>query len=225
MVDSTLGSSTKTGWKRRSSALSFSRCLRYSSRVVAPMQRTPRARAGLSMASVHRASALPAPTRGGASSMKRMTCPSARCTTQDGLERSSTSASAPATRAARFRERTRLFRDSGMSRYDSLRDPLNECRLAYTRLTDEHRIVLRAPGEDLQRSSDLLISPDHRVHLPLAGQLGQISCVLLEGLIGLLRIGAVHPPAAAQLGDGLLDLLLLETRLGSGPGERRHPCE
>ena len=36
-------------WKRRSRALSFSTCLRYSSRVVAPMQRkVPRAEAGLS---------------------------------------------------------------------------------------------------------------------------------------------------------------------------------
>ena len=37
MVSSTVGSSTNTGWKRRSSAASFSMCLRYSSSVVAPM--------------------------------------------------------------------------------------------------------------------------------------------------------------------------------------------
>jgi hypothetical protein len=37
MVSSTDGSSTSTGWKRRSRAASFSMCLRYSSRVVAPM--------------------------------------------------------------------------------------------------------------------------------------------------------------------------------------------
>ena len=34
----TVGWSTKTGWNRRSRAASFSICLRYSSRVVAPMQ-------------------------------------------------------------------------------------------------------------------------------------------------------------------------------------------
>src|SRR5437762_4863799 len=38
MVASTLGSSTSTFWKRRSSAASFSMFLRYSSSVVAPMQ-------------------------------------------------------------------------------------------------------------------------------------------------------------------------------------------
>ena len=36
-MSSTVGSPTKTGWKRRSSAASFSMCLRYSSSVVAPM--------------------------------------------------------------------------------------------------------------------------------------------------------------------------------------------
>ena len=37
MVWAMVGSSTLTGWNRRSKAESFSRCLRYSSRVVAPM--------------------------------------------------------------------------------------------------------------------------------------------------------------------------------------------
>ena len=41
------GSATVTGWKRRSSALSFSMCLRYSAKVVAPMTWiSPRERAG-----------------------------------------------------------------------------------------------------------------------------------------------------------------------------------
>ena len=38
MVSSTVGSSTVTGWNRRSRAGSFSIYFRYSSRVVAPMQ-------------------------------------------------------------------------------------------------------------------------------------------------------------------------------------------
>ena len=48
-MSSTVGSPTKTGWNRRSRAGSFSMFSRYSSSVVAPMQRSsPRARAGLS---------------------------------------------------------------------------------------------------------------------------------------------------------------------------------
>src|SRR3954447_6137020 len=47
IVDSTLGSPTKIGWKRRSRAASFSTCWRYSSSVVAPIaRRSPRASIG-----------------------------------------------------------------------------------------------------------------------------------------------------------------------------------
>ena len=78
MVSSTEGSSTCTGWKRRSSAASFSMYLRYSLSVVAPIQRnSPRASIGLSMfeASID-PSAAPAPTTVCSSSMKRMMAPS-----------------------------------------------------------------------------------------------------------------------------------------------------
>src|SRR5258708_1001908 len=65
MVSSTVGSPTNTAWKRRARAASFSTYLRYSSRVVAPMQcSSPRAKAGLSRLEASIApSALPAPTR------------------------------------------------------------------------------------------------------------------------------------------------------------------
>ena len=74
MVWGTVGSSTTTFWNRRSSAASFSRCLRYSSRVVAPMVcSSPRASIGLRMEAASMApSAAPAPTRVWISSMNRM---------------------------------------------------------------------------------------------------------------------------------------------------------
>ncbi len=79
MVSSTDGSPTNTGWKRRSSAASFSMCLRYSSSVVAPTTcSSPRARAGFSMLDASTApSAAPAPTSVCSSSMKTMYRPSA----------------------------------------------------------------------------------------------------------------------------------------------------
>ena len=82
MVSSTEGSSTITGWKRRASAASFSTCLRYSSRVVAPTQcSSPRASAGLSRLEASIApSDLPAPTNVCISSMNRMIEPSAAIT-------------------------------------------------------------------------------------------------------------------------------------------------
>ncbi len=121
MVSCTLGSPTITGWKRRSSAASFSMCFRYSSRVVAPMQcSSPRASAGFSMLPASIApSALPAPTRVCSSSMKRMICPSAAETSwSTALSRSSNSPRylAPATIAPRSSVTSRLsFRPSGTS--------------------------------------------------------------------------------------------------------------
>ena len=70
-MSSTVGSSIVTGWKRRSSAASFSMCLRCSSSVVAPMQcSSPRASIGLSRLPASIApSAAPAPTTLCSSSM------------------------------------------------------------------------------------------------------------------------------------------------------------
>src|SRR5437588_731855 len=75
IVSARLGSSTNTGWKRRSSAASFSMYLRYSFRVVAPMHWiSPRARAGLRMVAASIApSAAPAPTSVCSSSMHSTT--------------------------------------------------------------------------------------------------------------------------------------------------------
>ncbi len=85
IVSSTDGSPTKTGWNRRSRAASFSMYLRYSSSVVAPMQRSsPRARAGLSrLAASLPPSAAPAPTTVCSSSMNRITCPPASSTSRE----------------------------------------------------------------------------------------------------------------------------------------------
>jgi hypothetical protein len=104
-VSATLGSPTMIGWKRRSSAGSFSTYLRYSSRVVAPMVcSSPRASAGLMMLAASMApSAAPAPTSVCISSTNRMTSPRSRISFMSFLRRSSNSPRyfEPATRAAR----------------------------------------------------------------------------------------------------------------------------
>ncbi len=113
-MSSTDGSSTKTGWNRRSSAASFSMYFWYSESVVAPIARSsPRARAGLSMfdASME-PSAAPAPTRVCSSSMKRMIVPWASSISfSTAFRRSSNSPRylAPAIIAPRSRDTTRLF--------------------------------------------------------------------------------------------------------------------
>ena len=121
MVSSTFGGATMTGWKRRSSALSFSMYRRCSARVVAPMQcSSPRASMGLSMlpASLD-PSVLPAPTMVWISSMKRMIRPSlALISLSTAFRRSSKSPRyfAPAISAVRSRAKmVRSFSPSGTS--------------------------------------------------------------------------------------------------------------
>ena len=108
------GSSTITVWKRRSSALSFSKYFWYSSRVVAPMLRSsPRAKAGFRMLAASMApSPFPAPTRVWISSMKRMMFPSDLVTSlMTDFNRSSNSPLylAPATNAPISSEKSCLF--------------------------------------------------------------------------------------------------------------------
>ena len=120
-MSATDGSPTSTGWKRRSSAASFSMCLRYSSSVVAPTARSsPRASIGLSMFAASTApSAAPAPTIVCSSSMKRISSPAAFCTSvSTALSRSSNSPRyfEPASIAPMSSAQTRLpFRPSGTS--------------------------------------------------------------------------------------------------------------
>ena len=121
IVSSTDGSSTKTGWKRRANAASFSMFLRYSSSVVAPMQcSSPRAKAGFSMLEASIApSALPAPTRVCSSSMKRTISPAAAVISDSTAFRRSSNSPRylePATIAPRSSAKSRLsLRPSGTS--------------------------------------------------------------------------------------------------------------
>ncbi len=113
MVCSSVGSSTMTGWKRRSRAASRSMYLRYSSSVVAPMHcSSPRARGGLRMLAASMApSAAPAPTSVCSSSMKRTASLVLRSSSMIFLRRSSNSPRylVPATSEPMSSVRTRLL--------------------------------------------------------------------------------------------------------------------
>ena len=107
MVCAIVGSATWTGWNLRSSAASFSRCLRYSSSVVAPIVcSSPRASIGLRIEAASIApSAAPAPTSVCSSSMNKMMSPRVRISLRTFFSRSSKSPRylAPATSALRSR--------------------------------------------------------------------------------------------------------------------------
>ncbi|KOT22176.1 hypothetical protein DM52_2199 [Burkholderia mallei] len=84
---------------------------------------------------------------------------------------------------------------------DPLREPFDDRGLADARLTDQHRIVLRAALQDLDRAANLVVAADHRIELARARALGQIDRVFLQRLALALGILAVHLRAAAHRGD------------------------
>ncbi len=187
MVCSSVGSSTMTGWKRRSRAASRSMYLRYSSSVVAPMHwSSPRASGGLRMFAASIApSAAPAPTSVWSSSMKRTASFVLRSSSMIFLSRSSNSPRyfVPATSEPMSSVRTRLLSSvSGTSpRDDPMGEALGDGGLADARLADERRVVLRPARQDLDDPLDLLLAADDRIELAGARGLGEVDAELVDG--------------------------------------------
>ncbi|KKU51063.1 MAG: hypothetical protein UX73_C0008G0004 [candidate division WWE3 bacterium GW2011_GWC1_47_10] len=114
MVSCSDGSLTDIGWKRLSSAASFSMYFRYSSSVVAPtIWSSPRASAGFNIFAASIApSAAPAPTTVCNSSRNKIICPCASTTSpiiSFNLPSNWPRWPVPAKTDARSRENTRLF--------------------------------------------------------------------------------------------------------------------
>ena len=180
MVSSTLGSPTKTCWKRRSRAASFSMCLRYSSSVVAPTSRSsPRASMRLEhVAGVH------GPLAGGAGADDRvqlvderddLAVGAALDLLQDGLE--PLLELAAVLRAGDHRGQVEADQALVAQRLghvagdDPLGQALDDGGLADAGLADEHGVVLGPPRQHLDDAADLGVAADHRVELALAGRL------------------------------------------------------
>jgi hypothetical protein len=82
--------------------------------------------------------------------------------------------------------------------HDPLREALNDRRLPHARLADQHRVVLLAPGQDLDDGFDLRSPADHRIQLPLLRQRGDVAAVLVEvGRVGF----ALEPPLLRAFAD------------------------
>src|SRR5207247_10357763 len=83
-----------------------------------------------------------------------------------------------------------------------LQPPL-ECLRSHARLTDQARIVLGAPGEDLDHAADFFVPADDGIEFALAGQVGEITAVFREGLVfflGLLVRDALGAPVCGERG-------------------------
>ena len=94
---------------------------------------------------------------------------------------------------------------------DPLGETLDDRGLADAGLTDEHRVVLRAPRQDLHDPLELVRSADHRVELVLTRHLREVAAELVEHL-GTLVVVALRRPADT----GGLALLGAPTLLRTG---------
>ena len=102
---------------------------------------------------------------------------------------------------------------------DALRQPLGDRRLADARLTDETGVILLAAVEDLDNALKLLLAPDHRVELPVAGALGQVDAVIVEELplaLGGRGVGRVLPRLILRRGG----IAVLRAVLPAGTAEQ-----
>ena len=93
---------------------------------------------------------------------------------------------------------------------DPLGQALDNGAFAHAGVADEHRVVFRAAGQDLDDPLDLVFPANHRVQLPFPGQAGQVFAVLVQhrgirvaGIVArALRLGGgagKHLPQQAEI--------------------------
>jgi len=99
-------------------------------------------------------------------------------------------------------------------------EPLDDGGLADTGLAEQHRVVLRPPGEDLHHPLDLVLPADDRVELLFAGEFGQVAAEGVERrrlrlagrglLLVIIPSAGIRDVGAEQLEDLFPDLLQLD---------------
>jgi hypothetical protein len=87
---------------------------------------------------------------------------------------------------------------------DPQRQAFGNCRLADTRLADQHGVVLGAPRQDLNGAADFVVAPDYRIELAFARRLGEVAGVFLQRIVALLGRSRVSGAALAQFVDRLV---------------------
>jgi hypothetical protein len=93
---------------------------------------------------------------------------------------------------------------------DLLGQTLNNGGLAHAGLTQQHRVVLLTPAQDLDHSLDLALPANDRVELAFPGHLGQVAAERIQGRgLALALFGGFGPAATAATGllDGIVALI------------------
>ena len=104
--------------------------------------------------------------------------------------------------------------------HDALGQTFDNGGLADPRFADQHRVVLGLAGQYPDHPAHLFIPSDDRIKLVGSGHLDQVAAVFLQRLIGGLGIGALHPLAAAHLGQRLQEAFTVDARQFENPPGR-----
>ena len=100
---------------------------------------------------------------------------------------------------------------------DPLRQAFDDRGLADARFADQHRVVLRAPGQHLNGAADFLVAADDRIQLAAVRLAGEIPGILLQGVVGIFGRRRIGGTPLAHLLDGRIQ------RLGRHAGIRQNP--
>ncbi len=90
--------------------------------------------------------------------------------------------------------------------------PFDNRRLAYARFTNQYRVILRAAGENFNRTADFLVTTNYWVKLALPRGCGQITAEFFQRLIAFFGILA-RDILFAVLFDGTLNITLGQLEL------------
>ena len=136
-------------------------------------------------------SALPAPTSVCSSSMKRMISPAAAVIScqhrlQPLLELAAVFGAGDQRAEVERQQALVLQALRHVAVDDAQRQALDDRGLADAGLADQHRVVLGAARQHLDRAADLLVAADDRIELALARRLGQVAGVFLQRVIAFL---------------------------------------
>ena len=104
---------------------------------------------------------------------------------------------------------------------DPLGQSLDDRRLSYPRVADQHGIVLRLARQDLDDATDLAVATDHRIEATVPGVRDQVAAVLFECLVGNLRHRGGDPLVASNRGERGQEVIARDARLGQQASGRR----
>ncbi len=95
---------------------------------------------------------------------------------------------------------------------DPLRKTFDDRGLAHARLADQHRIVLGASLQHLNRAANFVVATNDRIELALFGAFGEIDRVLVERLTTLFRVLILHGFSLSNVCNDLFQRIALDRR-------------